>query len=102
MLHVARGTGAYRATIDTVEKYARALDVPLYRFFYRGSQPRSLKVSAKSEAEWGTNGRERHELFRIVNLLSQLDEHQRQILLTAARHMEREKCKKEKVADGFE
>lgn len=77
-------------TIITLEKYARALEVPLYRFFYQGPQPRSLKTSAtKSKAEWGTNGKERQELRRFVKLLSQLDEHQRQILLTTALHMER-------------
>lgn len=81
-------------TIGTLEKYAQALEVPLYRFFYQGRQPRRVKTSAtKSKAEWGTNGKERHELRRFAKLLSQLEEHQRQILLTTALHMERRKFK---------
>lgn len=81
-------------TIDTLEKYARALEVPLYRFFYQGPPLRSLKSSVtKSKAEWGTNGKEREELRRFVKLLSQLDEHQRQILLVTALHMKQRKSK---------
>ncbi len=26
-------------TVDTLEKYARALEIPLYRFFYEGEKP---------------------------------------------------------------
>lgn len=81
-------------TIDTLEKYARALEVPPYRLFYQGPQARSLKTSVtKPKVEWGTDGKEREELRRFVKLLSQLDEHQRQILLATALHMKRRKSK---------
>jgi transcriptional regulator with XRE-family HTH domain len=39
MLHVPRRERRTVPSIETLEKYARALEVPLYRFFYEGEGP---------------------------------------------------------------
>jgi transcriptional regulator with XRE-family HTH domain len=47
-------------TVETLEKYARALEVPLYRFFYEGNEPpKKLNLPAFNDKEpgWGTNRR---------------------------------------------
>ncbi len=46
-------------SIDTLEKYARALEVPMYRFFYEGDEPpEKPKLSSTESAEpmWGAKG----------------------------------------------
>ena len=41
-------------TVDTLEKYARALEIPLYRFFYEGAEPPAkLEVLLTEEKNWG-------------------------------------------------
>ena len=42
-------------SIETLEKYARALELPMYRFFYEGEPPpKKPKLPAsKAEPEWG-------------------------------------------------
>lgn len=75
--------------IDTLEKYANVLEIPLYKIFYDGdASPRDPKVpAAKSKAEWGEKGKERDELKRFAKLLARLNERQRQILLKMALQM---------------
>jgi transcriptional regulator with XRE-family HTH domain len=78
-------------TVETLEKYARALGIPLYRLFYDGEEPpKKPKVPAtKSEAVWGTKGNERGELRKFAKLLSRMDDQQRTLLLGMAQHMAR-------------
>src|SRR5690348_3027741 len=79
--------------VETLEKYARALEVPLYKLFYEGSkEPSSLKLQvAKSDGEWGEKGGERDELRRFAKLLSRLNKNDRQLLLKTALLMQRKK-----------
>lgn len=48
--------------IETLEKFARALEVPLYQLFYDGgtpSQPPALAVTSKDEDRgWGHSGKD--------------------------------------------
>jgi transcriptional regulator with XRE-family HTH domain len=79
-------------SVETLEKYARALEVPMYRLFYDGDKPQSPKLRvAKHETEWGTKGKEHGELRDFAKLLSRLDERQRNILLQMALHMARKR-----------
>jgi len=78
--------------VETLEKYARALDVPLYRLFYEGSEPpQKVKLSGTTlhGNAWGAKGKEREELRRFAKLLSRLDEPHRRILLRMALWMSR-------------
>jgi transcriptional regulator with XRE-family HTH domain len=78
--------------IETLEKYARALEVPLYKLFYDGDKPpKNLKLTKSNKTEWGASGKEHDELRRFAKLLSRLDDRHRQILLKMALEMARKK-----------
>lgn len=81
-------------SVETLEKYARALEIPIYRLFYNGSAPPQkpkLSITRPNENEWGARRKEHGELRRFARLLSRLNERQRQILLNIALEMGRRK-----------
>lgn len=76
--------------VETLEKYARALEVPLYRLFYEGNEPPpkpKLPSTDTKETTWGANGNERRELSRFARALSRMDDRQRKLLLAMAQRM---------------
>jgi transcriptional regulator with XRE-family HTH domain len=76
--------------VETLEKYARALEIPLYRLFYDGAEPPEkpkLLPGTKSEAMWGTKGSDRDELGKFAKLLSRMNDQQRTLLVAMAQHM---------------
>jgi transcriptional regulator with XRE-family HTH domain len=83
--YISRVENGYTVpSIETLEKFARALEVPLYKFFYEGTEPPKkpkLSTSEKTEPLWGTNAKERPELRRLAKALSQMDERKRTLLL---------------------
>jgi transcriptional regulator with XRE-family HTH domain len=78
-------------SIETLEKYARALEVPLYKFFYGGSgPPKKPKLPLTwGEAEWGGKSEERGELRLFAKAISRMGARQRKLLLEMARGMAR-------------
>ena len=86
-------------TIETLEKYARALEVPLYRLFYEGKEPsKNPELSSAEGAKpmWGAKGNERDELRKFAKLFSRMDEHRRMLLLVMAQRMAGRKDAKRK------
>lgn len=79
--------------IETLEKYARALEMPLYQLFYDGEEPPKvpdlLRRKNAHDAGWGTSGRDAKTLDRFRNLLSRTDEKDRKLLLSTAQKMAR-------------
>jgi transcriptional regulator with XRE-family HTH domain len=76
--------------IDTLEKYARALEIPLYKLFYEGEEPPKkpkLPSVEKAESLWGTSGKEWPELRRLAKALSRMDDRERRLLLGIAQRM---------------
>jgi transcriptional regulator with XRE-family HTH domain len=76
--------------IETLEKYARALEIPLYRFFYEGKEPpKKLGLPSAEEAKplWGMRGDEQRELRKFAKALSRMDKRNRAILLRMAQRM---------------
>jgi transcriptional regulator with XRE-family HTH domain len=81
-------------SIETLEKYARALEIPLYRFFHEGAEPPSkpkLLPAKKTESLWGTSGKEWPELRKLAKALRRMDERTRVLLLGLAQGMARRK-----------
>jgi len=78
-------------SIETLEKYARALDVPLYKLFYEGKErPKKLTLpTTKSEPAWGASGDDRRELRRFAKVLGRMDDRKRGLLLNMAMRMAR-------------
>ena len=78
-------------SVETLEKYARALGVPLYRLFYEGAHPPKNIALPKTPAahEWGEDGNERRELRKFAKALSRMDSRKRSLLLETAKAMAR-------------
>ena len=79
--------------LETLEKFARALQVPLYELFYDGDEsfePTSLPAAnRRKEHAWGTRPREVHYLEQMCLLLSRMKEFDRQLLLSVTQKMAR-------------
>ena len=79
--------------LETLEKFARALQVPLYQLFYDGdesSAPIPLPAAnRRQEHAWGTRRREAHYLEQMCLLLSRMKEFDRQLLLSVTQKMAR-------------
>lgn len=76
-------------TVETLEKYAIALGVPLYKLFYEGKEPPKKPKLRPAEAEpmWGTKGDEPDELRKFAKAFSLIDERHRMLLLQWAQRM---------------
>ena len=77
--------------IETLEKLARALEIPLYQLFYDGEEPPTLpnlpKRKTADDIAWGRSGKEARFLGRFHRLLSRIDEGDRRLLLYMAQKM---------------
>ena len=101
--HIERRTGLLRCylsrvenghtvpSVETLEKIARALEVPLYQLFYDGDQPPKMENLPKristEEVVWGTRGKDAHILKIFVKTVERLQEKDRDLLLFMARKM---------------
>jgi len=76
-------------SVETLEKYAEALEVPLYRLFYEGAEPpeKLALPLLETSPEWGARQNERTELRLFAKALSRLDKRQQGLLLALARRM---------------
>ena len=76
-------------SVETLEKYARALEIPLYKLFYEGEEPpkKSNLPATRAESEWGVKGNERDELRRLAKALSHMDSRGRLLVLGLAQRM---------------
>ncbi len=79
--------------IETLEKMARALEVPLYQLFYDGEEPPELphlpKRKTADETAWGSFGRDARTLSKFRRLLRRMGRERRQLLLHVAQKMAR-------------
>lgn len=82
--------------IETLEKMARALEVPLYQLFYEGEEPPQLPKHLKGrinshDVAWGNSGKDARVLTKFVRLLGRMKENDRQLLLTMAHKLATQK-----------
>ncbi|HLV94037.1 MAG TPA: helix-turn-helix transcriptional regulator [Candidatus Acidoferrales bacterium] len=77
--------------IETLEKLARAMEVPLYQLFYDGEEPPELpnlpKRKSADDIAWGNSGKEARMLGRFRRLLGRIDEPNRKLLMYMAQKM---------------
>jgi|SRR5437667_337343 len=75
-------------SIETLEKLARALVVPLYHLFYEGEEPLAPpdlpEQETGSEAQWGSSDKGARILSKLRRLLSGMDQDDRRLLLQIA------------------
>jgi transcriptional regulator with XRE-family HTH domain len=90
--YISRVENGYTVpTIETLEKWARALEVPLYQIFHSGNKPPAPPQRAKSNKSplWGAKGKDARLLMQLRRTLSQTLESDRQLLLHMARKLAR-------------
>jgi transcriptional regulator with XRE-family HTH domain len=81
--------------VETLEKFAHALELPLYQLFYDGEEPPKLpnipKRKTAANTAWGSSGKEERLLFRLRRLLSRVNQRDRNLLLSMAQRMAKHK-----------
>jgi transcriptional regulator with XRE-family HTH domain len=81
-------------SLETLEKLASALGIPLYQIFYDGdAPPKMANFLKKKDAadEWGLFGKWAAFLRRLQSLLGQMEEGDRKLLLGVAFRLARKK-----------
>jgi transcriptional regulator with XRE-family HTH domain len=77
--------------IETLEKMARALEIPMYQLFYDGDEPPKLanlpKYKSSEENAWGSSGKDARFLSKLRRLLGKSDEQHRKLILLMAQKM---------------
>jgi transcriptional regulator with XRE-family HTH domain len=77
--------------IETLEKMARAFEVPLYQLFYDGEEPPQLPNLLKRKSSyndaWGSSGKDARFLSKLRRLLGKTDEHNRKLILYMTQKM---------------
>ncbi len=92
--YISRVENGYTVpSVATLEKWARALAVPLYQIFYRAEIPATLQFPTRGKTADKIvavgQGEGASYLARLRWLLSRMDESDRQVLLDLARAMKK-------------
>jgi transcriptional regulator with XRE-family HTH domain len=78
--------------VETLEKLARALEVPMYRLFHEGEAEPSVRRKLnlpKGNEEWGRTGAQADYLSKLRRLLAKMEPDERQLLLHMTQKMAR-------------
>jgi transcriptional regulator with XRE-family HTH domain len=78
--------------IETLEKMARAFEVPMYQLFYDGEEPPKALNLPKSKTggdSWGSSGKDARYLNKLRRVLGKTDEDHRKLVLLMAQKMAR-------------
>jgi transcriptional regulator with XRE-family HTH domain len=79
--------------IETLEKLARAMEVPLYQLFYDGEEPPKVpnlpRRKTADDIAFGNSGKDAKLLGQFRRLLGKTDEKNQRILLYMAQKMAR-------------
>src|ERR1700739_1115419 len=74
--------------VETLEKLARALEVPMYELLYEGEEPPKPQVISGKAGQklWGASGKDARYLRKLQQCLSRMTDEDRNLLLfTVAR-----------------
>jgi transcriptional regulator with XRE-family HTH domain len=77
--------------IETLEKLARALEIPLYQLFYDGDEPPKLpnllKRKTSDDIAFGSSGKQATYLHKLRKCLSKAAETDRKLIMVMAQKM---------------
>jgi transcriptional regulator with XRE-family HTH domain len=73
--------------LETLEKFARALEVPLYQFFYAEDSPITKPRFPVIGDDWASERKGRRVFHKLCRALSRTSERDRRLLLAIARQM---------------
>lgn len=77
--------------IETLEKLARAMEIPMYQLFYDGDEPPKLPVPKhkSDDVAWGGSGKDAKTLSTFRRLLSRMSNKDIKLLRLMAQKMAR-------------
>ena len=82
--------------IETLEKMARALEIPMYKLFYDGEEPPKLpnlpKRKSTDDILWGSSGKDERLLLKFCRLFGRMKEDDRKVLFFMAQKMAKRKA----------
>jgi transcriptional regulator with XRE-family HTH domain len=95
--HISRvENGLILPSIATLEKIARALDMPLYQVLYEPDPPvaQSLYIPrTNAKLEWGSFGRTGRYFGRLAKVLARLNQRDRSLVMDLLQEMNRREPK---------
>ena len=72
--------------LETLEKFTRALEIPLYQFFYNNEVGSATKPHPPAgKKDWASKGKGQRMFNKMCQSLSRMSEKDRQILLAVAK-----------------
>jgi transcriptional regulator with XRE-family HTH domain len=78
--------------VETLEKFARALEVPIYQLIYDGERAANSSLPDDSKDNlWGSSGKEARYLHRLKACLSRMRAEERDFLLFTLKGMLRKR-----------
>ena len=80
-------------SVETLEKFAHALEVPMYKLFYDSEEPPELPTLLKRRPAdvWGSSGKDARILAQFRRLFSSLKEDDLGLVFLMAQKMQRRK-----------
>jgi len=82
--------------VETLEKMARALEIPMYKLFYDGEEPPKLpnllKRKTTDDILWGNSGKDQRTLVKFCRLFGRMEEGDRGLVLFMAQKMAKRKA----------
>jgi transcriptional regulator with XRE-family HTH domain len=82
--------------VETLEKFARALEIPMYQLFYEGEEPPTPpnlpKRKSSDDLAWGSKGKDARLLAQFCRLFSRMEESDLGMVLFMAQKMARRKA----------
>jgi transcriptional regulator with XRE-family HTH domain len=79
--------------VETLEKFARALEVPMYQLFHNGKKPLELPNLPKRkngiDVAWGSKGKDARLLAQFCRLFSRMEAGDLGLVLSMAQKMAR-------------
>jgi transcriptional regulator with XRE-family HTH domain len=82
--------------VETLEKMARALEIPMYKLFYDGEEPPKLphllKRKTTDDILWGSKGADARMLGQFCRLFGRMEKGNRELVLFTAQKMARRKA----------
>jgi len=82
--------------VETLEKFAHALEIPMYQLFYDGEEPPKLpnlpKRKSADDILWGSSGMDAHMLAKFCRLFSRMKPGDFGLVLFTAQKMAKRKA----------
>ena len=75
--------------IMTLEKLAKALEIPMHHLLYEGDKPPRAQAPADTTGEWGSMGKDARYLRKLRKQLAKMDQREREALLAFVKTLTR-------------